>query len=307
MRTCVILNPMANKGGAGKRWPELEKRLKSAIGEVEVLRTERRGEGIELTRSALAKGARRFVAVGGDGTANEVVNGLVADDRLVAPDIVLAHIPAGTSNELSRGLGQAGQEAPFDALASGRTRAIDVFRADSTGADGRPIVRYGFLTASLGAPATISQRAQAVPLLKRLGPFAYILTTVAVALGYGARQVSLSIDGAAPRTVPLWSAMTCSSEAAGEGLMIAPGARMDDGRLDLVMTGDLTRSEALFKIIPGIRDGSYVRHPKVTRASVREVAFSSAETIPVDIDGEAMGVLPLRLRLLPWQLPVAVV
>ena len=310
LKTKVIFNPAANKGRCGKTWPAIKERLEAVLGPLDVAATTARGAGTALARDAFASGCRRFVSVGGDGTLNEIVNGLVFDDRLLDPQIVFAQIPAGTSNATAQAMGHGGlgasADAAFAALAGDAARPMDLYRADSHAADGSSLYRYGFLVATLGAPATIGLRAGAMPLLKRLGPLAYVLTALATALTYRPREVLMRIDGHAVRKDLMWGAMICSIEGAGEGIVLAPGALVDDGQLDLVAMGNLTRREALTEIIPKLADGSYSRHAKVVRSLLKDIHIETQEPIPVDVDGEFVGFSPLRVRVVPEKLRMAV-
>jgi diacylglycerol kinase family enzyme len=109
-QVAVIVNPAANKGGARRRWAAIEAELTARLGPFTPQFTIAPGHATALARLALAEGARRFVAVGGDGTVNEVLNGLIDPSGcLVEPDAVLCPIPAGTANELCRALGHLQQ------------------------------------------------------------------------------------------------------------------------------------------------------------------------------------------------------
>src|SRR5229473_6186496 len=134
----VIVNPAANKGGAAGRWAQIRTELTARLGAFEPRFTKAPGHATELARGALAEGARRIVAVGGDGTVNETLNGLLDPaGRLTTPDAVLCPIPAGTANELCRALGHLNHPAhAFDAAAGRRSRAIDLLRVRCTGLDG---------------------------------------------------------------------------------------------------------------------------------------------------------------------------
>jgi diacylglycerol kinase family enzyme len=123
-KIAVIVNPAAHKGGAGKRWPAIQAELVRRLGSFEPLLTQAPGHATHLARAALAEGARRFVTVGGDGTVNETLNGLLeTSGRLSAPDTVLCLVPAGTANELCRALGHLDHPArAFDAAAGEGTR-----------------------------------------------------------------------------------------------------------------------------------------------------------------------------------------
>src|SRR5580698_1348112 len=159
-RVAVIVNPAAHKGGAAKRWQAIEAELTARLGPFKPHFTRAPGHATELARSALVVGARRIVAVGGDGTVNEVLNGLLdSSGQLTAPDAVLCPIPAGTANELCRALGHLiDQKRAFEAAASEATRPVDLLHVRCVGLDGRPVERFGYLIVSLGAAASISHR-----------------------------------------------------------------------------------------------------------------------------------------------------
>src|SRR5229473_1328647 len=185
----VIVNPAANKGGAASRWAQIRTELTARLGAFEPRFTRAPGHATELARGALAEGARRIVAVGGDGTVNETLNGLLDPaGRLAVPEAVLCPIPAGTANELCRALGHLEQPTrAYEAAAGSGTRAIDLLSVRCQGLDGRPVDRFGYLIVSLGGAATISHRTSQSRWLKKLGSIAYLLMTPPVTLGYRSR------------------------------------------------------------------------------------------------------------------------
>lgn len=302
MRVAVIVNPAARKGGALARWPSIQAELARRLGPVEPLFTQAPGHATELARAALAQGVRRFVAVGGDGTANETLNGLLdGSGRLVEPDTVLCPVPAGTANELCRALGHlAVAGSAFDAAASPRSQAIDLMRVRCTGLDGRPVDRFGYLIVALGLAATISHRTSQSRWLKKLGEIAYLLMTPPVTLTYRQRDVSIEIDGVPAGTRRLFTAMIGNTENGGGGMKLLPGARFDDGVLDLIDVGDLSRLGVLLGILPKLYSGAHVHHPQVRTARGTSFRFDSAEVETlVDLDGEMVGRLPLEVTVLP--------
>src|ERR1700730_15898941 len=139
-KIAVIVNPAAHKGGAAKRWPALQAELVRRLGPFEPRFTAAPGHATHLARAALAEGARRFVAVGGDGTVNETLNALLEPSgRLSEPDTVLCPVPAGTANELCRALGHLDHPArAFDAAAGGGQPAPELPRGGGRGARARP-------------------------------------------------------------------------------------------------------------------------------------------------------------------------
>jgi YegS/Rv2252/BmrU family lipid kinase len=310
VKTRIIVNPMANKGRCGKRWPQFRAELEKHLGPLtdnHIAMTRERNHAIALAQQAVGEGCRRLVCVGGDGTFSEVLNGVIADDRPIAPDLVLAQLPGGTSNELSRSFGQLSLANACKAIALGQTREIDVFRAEAKGYAGHQVTRYGFVLAIVGAAATISWRAQRVPLLKRLGPISYVLMTAFTSLTYSPRPYCIRIDDEAEQHLPMWSLMLCSFDGAGEGLMLAPGADPGDRKLDLIMVGEMGRWESLTRIVPNLGDGSYLAHPKVSRRHATRITIDSDQMVRADVDGESIGQLPMSVTMLPFHLKVAAV
>jgi diacylglycerol kinase (ATP) len=310
MRVAVIVNPAARKGGALARWPSIQAELARRLGPVEPMFTEAPGHATHLARNGLVRGIRRFVAVGGDGTVNETLNGLLDPlGRLVAPDAVLCPVPAGTANELCRALGHlADAGRAFDAAASPRTQAIDLMRVRCEGLDGRPVDRFGYLIVALGLAATISHRTSQSRWLKKLGEIAYLLMTPGVTLTYRQRDVSIEIDGVPAGTRRLFTAMIGNTENGGGGMKLLPGARFDDGVLDLIDVGEVSRLGVLLGILPKLYSGAHVHHPKVRMARGTSFRFDSAgvETL-VDLDGEMVGRLPLEVTVLPQAFRVGTV
>ncbi|HKU99364.1 MAG TPA: diacylglycerol kinase family protein [Vineibacter sp.] len=299
MKTKVIVNLMANKGSAQRRWPVWQRKLEAELGPLDVAITAKPGDGTALARAAVADGYRRLIAAGGDGTVNEVLNGLVAEGRLLAPDVVLCPLPLGTANELCRALGYlAVPDGAVQAIASGRTRLIDGICSQCRGADGASVTRYGYLVASFGGAATISYRTSASRWLKKLGQVAYLLMTPVVTMTYQPRRVTVQVDDASPTQRTIFTGMIASAENGGGGMKLAPGAVIDDGLLDFVEFGALSRAEILFKVMPGLYEGRHVAHPKVSTGRGRTFRFDCDEETLVDLDGETIGSLPLTVTVL---------
>lgn len=301
MKTSVIVNRFAHKGGAAQRWPAIKSELEKRLGPIEAQFTQAPGHATQLARAALTDGARRFVAVGGDGTVNETLNGLLDPaGKLLAPDAVLCPIPAGTANELCRALGHGAHPSKaFDAAVATGRRSVDLLRVRCIGADGRPVERFGYLMAALGAAALVSQRTSQSRWAKKLGDVAYMLMTPAVILGFRSRGVAITVDGVERGARTLFTALIANTENGGGGLRLAPGAAFDDGLLDLVEVGDVSRLDAMLRVMPRLADGSHVGHPKVRTSRGRSFRFASEVDTLVDLDGETIGRLPLDIEVLP--------
>jgi YegS/Rv2252/BmrU family lipid kinase len=300
MRTKVIVNPMAAKGRMAHRWPWYRERLEAVLGPLNVSFTLRPGDATRWTRAAARSGCERFVVLGGDGSVNEVLNGMLSSG-IEASSLTLCPMPAGTGNDSCRGLGVPLDPAEaIDALANRRTRLVDALHIELQGLDGATRTRHGLILVSFGAPATISRNASASRWMKRLGSIAYYLATPWVVLTYDARPTRISIDDAPAEERALFGGMIAGLSNGGGGMRLVPPARPDDGQLDMVELSHPGRFEALFKVMLKLHDGGHIAHPSVNlRQGMRSIRLESAAETLVDIDGETVGRLPATVTVLP--------
>ena len=261
MKARVIVNPQANKGNCARRWPQIKAELEKNMGslsQADVVMTRARSHASDLAREAAADGCDRIISVGGDGTLNEVLNGLIVDNARLLPTSCWHRFRAG--HPTSCRARSAICRLPM--LAGPRSRPACVRWTSSASRPGhirgRPATRYGFVLAIAGAAATISWRAQRTPLLKRLGPLSYVIMTVITTFSYAPRTYRIAFDDEAETSQKLWSVLACSFDGAGEGLALAPGADPADGQLDVITVGDVGRWEALTQIALKLADGSYL-------------------------------------------------
>jgi len=130
--------------------------------------------------------------------------------------------------------------------------------------------------------------------------------TAITSLTYSPCRYRIQIDDEAEQSLPSWGLMLCSFDGAGEGLMLAPGADPSDGKLDLIMLGNLGRWESLTRVVPRLGDGTYLAQPKISRRHATRVTIGSDRQVRADVDGESIGQLPLSIALLPFRVNVAV-
>lgn len=305
MRTRVIVNPMARKGGSGRDWPRLRQLLERRLGPVDAVMTGAPGDATVLARQAVREGFSTLVAVGGDGTVNEVVNGMVVDGAMARPGLAISPVPSGTANEMAAALGYGDEGTAIDAIARGAVRHIDLFRARFAGLQGGTVERYGFASCSFGAAAEISHRTSASRFLKKLGGrFSYYYVTLLVTLTYPFIDVELSVDGRPATRRKLYTGLACNLERGGGGMKLAPGARFDDGRLDLVLFKDIGRAEIILQKPSWLFEGHHIEHPKIEMIAGTSFRIDGPAAALVDVDGETVGRLPLELTVLPQALAV---
>lgn len=294
----VIVNPTAGGGRAARLVPWLRERL-ATRPDVRLVVTQRAGDAERLAGSAADDGHDRIVAVGGDGTVQEIVNGLVGGGTENGPEIAIGIVPVGSGNDLARSMRLPREPATAWTIAMGRgERHVDL--ALATGADHR---RRWFASAGgIGFDAQVAA-AMASRAGWQAGQAGYLLTTLAELRRFANRRIELTIDGATTSRTVLFVAIA-NGEYYGGGMRIAPGAAVDDAALDLCIVGDVSRTTALRQLVNLYR-GTHVRHPQVEMARGRLIEVAGDPATLVHLDGEPFGHMPLRVELHAGRLLVA--
>ena len=191
----LVVNPSAQNGQLGRRWPDLSAALRRDLGGFEEAVTSGPGDATRLAREALESGAQTVVAIGGDGTINEVVNGFFEGDRAVAPDAALGVLPFGTGGDFRKTVGLPGDtRAAAKILAAGQVRTIDVGHLEMTGDGGAPQSRVFANIASFGMSGVVDEYVNKAS--KRLGGrLSFMLATARAGLSYQNQRVHLVLDG----------------------------------------------------------------------------------------------------------------
>jgi YegS/Rv2252/BmrU family lipid kinase len=297
-RAVFLVNPASDNGATGKRWPELARRA-SALGlNGETRCSERPGHLIELAHDAVDAGAGLVVAVGGDGTLNEVVNGIAGRDA------VLATIPLGTGMDFGRtyGIPTRFDDAVRVAL-DGDTRTIDAGRVRYRTWAGADAQRWFANVGSVGMSGAVAQRANGMS--KALGgkaTFFYALTRVF--LEWQNTEVTVTLDDI-ERHGRMHDVIVANGRWHGGGMMLAPNAEPDDGVFEVVLIGDIGKADFL-TTAPKLYKGKHVHHPKVEVLRSRTVRVDAPQTLPIEIEGEQVGTTPATFELVPGALRVRV-
>jgi len=302
----VIINPIAGNGRAHHLGPRVEAWLAERGRSARVMETRERGHAERLAAAAGDLGHDRVVVVGGDGTIQEVVNGLMADGKLAADArLSLGVVPAGSGNDLVRDLLLPMDPMAAAAVAFGeQERSIDVARADDT----RGKTRHFVVAGGVGFDAQVAHVMFGHRLPWQKGRAGYFLSTFIELMRFRNRRLLMTLrttDGEVQvERVSLLVAFA-NGPFLGGGMQICPGAEVADGLLDLCVAGDLTRLEAL-RLLPGMYKGAHVGHPKVEFVRAASVRFEGDDDTLVHLDGEPFGNLPLTISVEPLALRVAV-
>jgi diacylglycerol kinase (ATP) len=299
-KTLVVINPHSAGGMTGRRWHEVEPQLRASLGELDVQRTLGHRDAERIARDAVRAGVQRLVVAGGDGTVSEVVSGLLGAG--VAHEAQVGILPMGTGRDLPRTLGVPGDvRSAIAALARGATRRIDASRITYRDRSGADRVVYSANVVSFGLSGLTVELVTRAPHFLG-GSFAFLWGALESIVRYRGAGVAILADGQEVFDGRLVLGAAANGRYFGGGMQIAPDAIPDDGLLDLVVIGEMTKP-ALVAALPSLYQGTHLANPSVSvlRARVIEARPASADSPPVwfDVDGEGLGMLPIRIELLP--------
>jgi YegS/Rv2252/BmrU family lipid kinase len=296
-----LVNPASANGATGRRWAELERRAAALGLEGDTQLSERPGHLSELAAEAVARGATSLVAVGGDGTVHEVVDGVVGAG--LGDRVELAMIPLGTGRDFARSLRIPRRfEDAVEVARGGRVRTVDVGRATYTTAAGEARAHFANF-AGAGISGGIAARANRTS--KALGgKISFFWATLAVFSRWPPSEMTVTIDGV-ERQARLLEALAMNGDYTAGGMWVAPEASLEDGAFDVVLIGDFSKAE-FTTTFPKIYRGRHVTHAKVEIIRARELAVDAPEPLPIVLDGEQPGTTPVRFELLPAALRVRV-
>ena len=293
----AIVNPAAGGGRSRKMLGPALERLRAGGVEVEVVETQGVGDATRIAREAYGRGRRRFIAVGGDGTSYEVVNGLFPEASAGEPP-TLGFLPLGTGNSFLRDFSDRGVEHAIESLIAGRSQACDVLRLRHRGG----VIHYINLL-SVGFPADVATlRARR---FSRQGELGYVISIFLGLARLRRRPFPVRADGEKEFDRRRCLFLTFNnSKFTGGTMMIAPKAEVNSGLIEYVRWGAIGRL-GLIGNLPGLYDGTHIEHPRAERKAVRRVEFDLKEPVDVMVDGEVLTLHCEELDVLPGVLNVA--
>ncbi len=298
----VIVNPVAGAGRTRREWPRIMGLFKGSGLRFEHDITEAPGHAIELAKIAAKNGYNTVISVGGDGTVNEVVNGLYASGNIKAT--ALGIVSTGTGSDYIRTVGIPRRyEGACRCFVRPKTRTVDLGVIEYTN-NSSQVERLFVNFAGFGFDAEIVRRTTRQ--FKALGSLpSYLMGLLTTLVSYRNKDISMKLDG------ELLERRVCAvimnnGRYGGGGMFTAPGADLADGWLDVLIIGDMSKPD-LLRSLPRIYKGTHLTHPKVAMKRVREIEVSSRRhRIELQADGELLGEAPARFRVLPSALNVIV-
>lgn len=294
----AIVNPAAGGGRCGLMAASALGKLRAAGVELEAAETTGPGQATALARAAYAHGCRQFIAVGGDGTACEIVNGLFPEAGK-GERAALGFLPLGTGNSFLRDFSDRGAEFAAAAILAGRRQTCDVLRlSHATG----ELYFINLLSMGFAADAAVVANRR----FKGLGQFGYVLGVLLCLARLRCSAFPLRADGDAEldRRPCLFLSFN-NSKFTGGKMMIAPQASTSDGLIEYVRWGPVGRLQ-LVRNFPALFDGSHITRPQASRRAVRRVEFALDAPVDVMVDGETLTLDCRSIEVLPGALDVLV-
>jgi YegS/Rv2252/BmrU family lipid kinase len=300
----AIINPAAGNGRAGRQWPGYARELAAHGYDVRPSFTTGPGDAVEMAQRLGEQEAGTILCVGGDGTANEIINGLLSDDAPIHPETRLVLIPCGTGKDLGRSLGTRDIATTIRALEVGATARIDVGRIQYIEPiTGQLVTRYFANVADTGIGAQTAARINASS--KRFGGLvSYMTGAVHSIVTYSPWDAEVEVDGRVVYSGDVGMIVFANGAFFAGGMHIAPMASLCDGKLDIFVLQGVGKGALLTSLLPRVYRGKHVGQPGVLHIPGEHAVVRSHRGMQVEMDGEQVGGSPVTVDVVPGVLSV---
>ncbi|MGB2930107.1 MAG: diacylglycerol kinase family protein [Desulfobacterales bacterium] len=302
-KIAFVVNPHAGNGSTGSNWSYIEAVARDRLGHFETYMTQKPGDAVMFAEDAVAKDAGLLVCVGGDGTLNEVINGIMMHEESIRSTVTLGFVPNGTGCDFVRTLPiPQNIEHAIDAIAGGYARAIDLGRLSFRDHRGHECDRYFHNITSFGLGGDVAQRVNRTT--KAFGPFiSFMWATLISIFLYGKKQIRIRIDNGFEQEFKVWNVAVANGRYHGGGMCVAPDASVYDGLLNVTVIGDLTLPE-VFLNLPNLYNGRIYDIDKVVTLTGEKIEALSDQSVFLDVDGEQPGMMPIVIHVVPGALKI---
>lgn len=294
----VIVNPNAGKKRGLKDWGKIKSLLEANSLRFYVSFTERQHDAIQYTQDAILQGYRRFIVVGGDGTMNEVVNGVFLQKSVSGIEITLAMIPIGTGNDWVKIFNiPKVYEQSIKLIAEGKTEIQDaglVHYIDDANSEKK---RYFANIAGVGFDAIVTDRTNRLKDKGKSGVLLYFYSLLVSLLHFRSPSVLLEIDGVKV-SGEIFSISIGIGRFKGGGMITLPNSVIDDGLFDLTVIKKMRRREVI-RNVSKLYNGTILSHPKVEAYQAQTIFLDANPKIKLEADGESLGHSPFKFEILP--------
>lgn len=302
MKTLVIINPVSRGGKTKGRWPHIKSQLKASIGGFDHQFTQWPDHATDLARAGLKQGYERIIAIGGDGTLSEVVNGFFEEGELINPDALYGVIHAGTGGDFCRNLGLGPTlEDQIVTLKEGHVKKVSLGHADYHTASGKT-GRYFIVICAFGFSSSINKAVNDRLWLKKyFGPVAFIVGVLGTLFSYKNTLLKFKFSDGQTFDSPTLLGAACNGPFTGGGMKIAPDADILSDSLDYVVAGNVSGLKVL-PLFPKLYKGNHLSEDEVSliRTEMLEVEpLSDTKQTLLDMDGDVRGHLPATIKVVP--------
>lgn len=296
-KTLVIVNPNSANGATGKKIGYIKNLLKKT-GTFDIKFTEMKGHATLLAKEGLISGFNRIIAVGGDGTFNEVINGFFEEGKPVNPDAVLGIISGGTGADFIKTINFPRDEfSAVERIVNDRIKRIDVGKVTYKMPGGKDKTRIFLNIADAGIGGAVVERVNNTS--KIFGGFvSFLVGTVSTVMEYRNKRTRITFDDDFTVDKVTNNIVIGNGKYFGGGMKVLPDAEPDDELFDILIIGDINKAE-FFKNIPKIYNGTHIHDPKIDFRRAKKVSIYSEEPLKIDIDGEQEGFTPAEFQIIP--------
>lgn len=298
----IIVNPNAGNGKGKKSWNNISSFLKKHELPYYVQFTNGRGHAIELTRANICNGCRKIISVGGDGTLNEIVNGIFTQEICPTKDIYLGMIPVGTGNDWGRMFGiPTDYEGAVNIISEFRVLLHDIGVVNYS-LDKEVKKRYFINIAGLGFDAIVVKRTNMQKDKGKGGKLIYFINILMNLLSYKHCSAEIDIDGYKIAS-EIFTISIGNGRYSGGGMKQTPNAIPDDGLLDMTVIRKMGKAEIILNL-KKLYDGTILSHPKIEGYRGKRIYITSDPDIYIEADGESFGHTPVEIKIMPQSLNI---
>lgn len=303
-KTAVIVNPNSGNGTTGKKIGLLKNLLKE-IGNYEIKLTQRQNHATEIARESIHNGFNRIIAIGGDGTINEIVNGFFENSKQINSEVILGVIPYGTGSDFVKSISLPRSEKDIiKKIINCNIKTIDIGKSTFHLTNKTEKTRMFINVSNIGLGGEVVNRVNKTT--KMFGGFAsFLIGTIATVMEYKNKPVFISFDDNFKIQETVSNIVIGNGKFCGGGMKFLPDAELDDGLFDVLTIGDITKQD-FFMQIPKVYSGTHLNNPKLNIRKAKKVFIDCPDKLRVDLDGEQEGYTAVNFEVIPKALKLIV-
>lgn len=300
----VIVNPNAGRRKGEKDWLEIARLLTEAGLDFTCVFTDAPNHAVKLAKKYIEAGFRKILVVGGDGTLNEVINGIFLQRHYAPDEIIIAMIPVGTGNDWGRTFNiPSGYKEAIDVIVNNKTFRQDIGKVTYHRHDA-PVCRYFINMAGIGFDALVAKKTNKQKQQGKGGPLSYLVNLFTSLIAHKSTVTNLVIDGK-PVNEDVFTMSVAICQFNGGGMMQAPSAVPDDGLFDITVITRVSRMTVI-RNVAKLYDGSFVKLKQVKQFRGQTVKIEADPPLYLETDGESLGHTPMTFEILPRSVTVVV-